>query len=433
MKISIIGTGYVGLVQGACFADAGNDVLCMDIDHGRIEQLQRGKVPFFEPGLEDVVRKNAQAGRLRFGTSLKHAVEECDLIFLCLPTPQADDGSAELKSILSVTEEISKMVNAPKILVSKSTVPVGSTEKIKQLVNRHAKQEVSVVSNPEFLKEGSALEDTMKPDRVVIGSTNLKAISLLTELYAPFVRHGAPILVMNEKSAEMVKYAANAFLATKISFINEIANLCEAVGADIDRVRKGIGIDPRIGSLFLSPGVGFGGSCLPKDVKAFVKTAEEYHAELKLISAADEVNEQQKRRLVQKIKQYFGGSVRGKTIALWGLSFKPETDDIREAPSLVIIDTLLIEGATVRVHDPIAIPAVRQIYGSKLEYCEVSYDTLTNADALVVVTEWQEFQAADLAKMKSQMKQPVVFDGRNIFDPKAMKEFGFVYFGVGRP
>jgi UDPglucose 6-dehydrogenase len=432
MKISIIGTGYVGLVQGACFADAGNRVVCMDIDRQRIENLERGQAPFFEPGLEEVIRRNTGQGRLRFTTSLRNAIEESDLIFLCLPTPQASDGSADVKSILGVAAEIAKLANGPKILISKSTVPVGTTDKIKQLVSQHAKQEIAVASNPEFLKEGSAVEDTMKPDRVVIGTTSMKVISALTELYAPFIRHGAPILVMNEKSAEMVKYAANAFLATRVSFINEIANLCEAVGANVDEVRKGIGVDPRIGALFMSAGVGFGGSCLPKDVKALVKTGEEFGVDLRVVRAVEEVNELQKRRLVQKMSEYFGGNLSGKRIALWGLSFKPKTDDIRAAPSLIIIDSLLKEGASVCAHDPVALPAVRLVYNSKVEYFEDRYDVLKDADALVVVTEWQEFRSPDLAKMKELMKQPVVFDGRNIFDPKSMTEQSFIYFSVGR-
>ncbi|MGH2568136.1 MAG: UDP-glucose dehydrogenase family protein, partial [Bacteroidota bacterium] len=335
MNISIIGTGYVGLVQGACFADTGNSVVCMDIDERRIATLQGGSIPFYEPGLEELVRHNIREGRLSFTDSLKSAVEASELIFLCLPTPQREDGSAELKEILNVSENIAKHAVAPKILVTKSTVPVGTTEKINQLVGQHSKHEIEVVANPEFLKEGTAVEDTLKPDRVVIGSKSMRAVSQLTELYAPFVRTGAPVLIMDERSAEMVKYAANAFLATKISFMNEIANLCEAVGADVDQVRKGIGADPRIGALFLFPGVGFGGSCLPKDVKALVKTSEEHRYEVRILRAVDEVNERQKQMLVDKIKLHFKGDLRGKMIALWGLSFKPRTDDIREAPSLV--------------------------------------------------------------------------------------------------
>jgi UDPglucose 6-dehydrogenase len=432
MKISIIGTGYVGLVQGACFADIGNSVVCMDIDERRIAMMQSGSAPFYEPGLDEMVRHNVHEGRLGFTTSLRTVVEAGELMFLCLPTPQKEDGSAELEVLLKVVEDIAKLADGPKILVTKSTVPVGTTEKIKQLADQHSKHEIDVVANPEFLKEGSAVEDTLKPDRVVIGSGSMRAVSLLTELYAPFVRTGAPILVMDERSAEMVKYAANAFLATKISFMNEIANLCEAVGADVDLVRKGIAVDPRIGSLFLFPGVGFGGSCLPKDVKALIKTSEEHGHDLRILHAVDEVNERQKMLVVHKIKKYFSGNLRGKTIALWGLSFKPRTDDIREAPSLVITNRLLEEGVKVRAHDPVANAAVRAVFGARVEFFDNNYDALDGADALVVVTEWNEFRRPDFNKMKNLMKQPVIFDGRNIYDPKAMRERGFVYFGVGR-
>ena len=432
MNISIIGTGYVGLVQGACFADTGNDVMCMDIDERRISALNKGTVPIYEPGLEELVRHNMHEGRLRFTTSLKTAVDESEIIFLCLPTPQQEDGSADLRHILTVSEEIAKLAASPKILVSKSTVPVGTSAKIDQLVKKHSKQQLDVVSNPEFLKEGSAVDDTLKPDRVVIGSRNTHAISVLTELYAPFLRTGAPILVMDERSAEMVKYAANAFLATKISFINEIANLCEAVGADVDQVRKGIGADPRIGTSFLFPGVGYGGSCLPKDVKALVNTARESGYDFKVLKAVDMVNETQKTLIVKKVKKYFAGNVQGKTIAVWGLSFKPRTDDIREAPSLEIIRALVGDGALIRAHDPVAIPAVRAVIQSGVEFYDNNYDALKGADALIVVTEWNEFRRPDFEKMKKLMKQPVIFDGRNIYDPKTMNERGFIYIGIGR-
>ena len=432
MKIAIIGTGYVGLVQGACFADSGNDVLCMDINEGRIASLQQGVLPIFEPGLEELVRLNVREGRLRFTTSLQTAVEESELIFLCLPTPPGKDGAADLHNILTVAEQIATLANAPKLLISKSTVPVGTCEKIKQIVDRKARFEIDVVANPEFLKEGTAVDDTLKPDRIIIGSRNPRSISVLTELYAPFVRTGAPILVMDERSAEMVKYAANAFLATKISFINEIANLCERVGADVELVRKGIGVDPRIGPLFLFPGIGFGGSCLPKDIKALRSTAAEHQYDFKILAAVEEVNERQKRVLVQKLKNHFDGQLRGKTIALWGLSFKPRTDDIREAPALSIIKDLLDEGATVRAHDPVAIPAARALFSTAVDFCENNYEALNGADALLIVTEWNEFRRPDFDRMKSLMKQPVVFDGRNIYDPKSMKEKGFVYYGIGR-
>ncbi len=432
MKIAIIGTGYVGLVQGACFADTGNDVLCMDIDERRIASLQRGVLPIFEPGLEELVRLNTREGRLRFTTSLQTAVVESELIFLCLPTPPGKDGAADLHNILTVAEQIATLANAPKLLISKSTVPVGTCEQIKQIVDRKARFEIDVVANPEFLKEGTAVDDTLKPDRIIIGSRNPRSISVLTELYAPFVRTGAPILVMDERSAEMVKYAANAFLATKISFINEIANLCERVGADVELVRKGIGVDPRIGPLFLFPGIGFGGSCLPKDIKALRSTAAQHQYDFKILAAVEEVNERQKRVLVQKLKNHFDGQLRGKTIALWGLSFKPRTDDIREAPALSIIKDLLDEGATVRAHDPVAIPAARALFSTAVDFCENNYEALNGADALLIVTEWNEFRRPDFDRMKSLMKQPVVFDGRNIYDPKTMTERGFVYYGIGR-
>ncbi len=432
MKIAIIGTGYVGLVQGACFADSGNDVLCMDIDERRIASLQRGVLPIFEPGLEELVRLNTREGRLRFTTSLQTAVVESELIFLCLPTPPGKDGAADLHNILTVAEQIATLANAPKLLISKSTVPVGTCEQIKQIVDRKARFEIDVVANPEFLKEGTAVDDTLKPDRIIIGSRNPRSISVLTELYAPFVRTGAPILVMDERSAEMVKYAANAFLATKISFINEIANLCERVGADVELVRKGIGVDPRIGPLFLFPGIGFGGSCLPKDIKALRSTAAQHQYDFKILAAVEEVNERQKRVLVQKLKNHFDGQLRGKTIALWGLSFKPRTDDIREAPALSIIKDLLDEGATVRAHDPVAIPAARALFSTAVDFCENNYEALNGADALLIVTEWNEFRRPDFDRMKSLMKQPVVFDGRNIYDPKTMTERGFVYYGIGR-
>ncbi|HEY4613198.1 MAG TPA: UDP-glucose/GDP-mannose dehydrogenase family protein [Bacteroidota bacterium] len=432
MKISIIGTGYVGLVQGACFADTGNDVLCMDIDKRRIDTLNNGGIPMYEPGLEELVRQNVREGRLRFTVSLKAAVDESEVIFLCLPTPQQQDGSADVTQILGVVADIAKFAASPKILASKSTVPVGTAEQIKRTIEQHSTQPLEVVSNPEFLKEGSAVEDTLKPDRVVIGSKSMRAIAVLTELYTPFVRTGAPILVMDERSAEMVKYAANAFLATKISFINEIANLCEAVGADVDQVRKGIGVDPRIGSTFLFPGVGFGGSCLPKDVRALIKTAEEQQHDVKILRAVDEVNERQKSVIVKKMKEHFGDRLKGATVAVWGLSFKPRTDDLREAPSLVVIRALTDEGVTVRAHDPVAMPAAKALLGTNVVFCDTSYEALKEADALVVITEWNEFRRPDFDKMKSLMKQPVVFDGRNIYDPKAMKEQGFVYYSIGR-
>jgi UDPglucose 6-dehydrogenase len=432
MKLSIIGTGYVGLVQGACFADTGNHVICMDIDEKKIKALQKGVIPIYEPGLEEMVKKNAHEGRLEFTSSLKMAVHSSDVIFLCLPTPQSEDGSADLSRVLQVVEQIAGLVNGEKLIVSKSTVPVGTVDKIRQIIKRKAKHPVEVAFNPEFLKEGTALQDSLKPDRVVVGSRSKKAIEVLKELFEPFVRTGNPVLVMDEQSAEMTKYAANAFLATKISFMNELANLCEAVGADIDLVRKGIAADPRIGKLFLFPGVGYGGSCLPKDVKALIKTAEQRGNRLRILGAVDEVNESQKTIILRKLASHFKNRLKGRTVALWGLSFKPQTDDIRDAPSLAIISGLLEMGVKVKAHDPIAIPPVKALFGRRVSFYGTGYDALKDVDALLVVTEWNEFRRPDFAKMKRLMKHPVIFDGRNIYDPNEMRGMGFRYYGIGR-
>ena len=432
MNLSVIGTGYVGLVQGACFADTGNNVICMDIDEKKINSLKKGTIPIYEPGLEELVRKNAQEGRLEFTTSIKTAVQKSDIIFLCLPTPPSEDGSADLTHVLSVTRQIAELAESQKIVVSKSTVPVGTVDKIRQILKKNAKHPMEVASNPEFLKEGSALQDSLKPDRVVIGTRSKKVSATLQELYEPFVRTGNPILIMDERSAEMTKYAANAFLATKISFMNELANLCEEVGADIDSIRKGIGSDPRIGKQFLFPGVGYGGSCFPKDVKALVMTAEEYGRGLSILRSVDKVNEDQKKVLLRKLNKHFNDQLKGKTIVIWGLSFKPQTDDIREAPSLVLIRELLNAGVKVRAHDPISNSMVEPHFKGKVEFFENSYDSLKDADALCVVTEWNEFRRPDFSKMKNLMKKPVILDGRNIYDAKEMKEKGFTYYGIGR-
>ena len=432
MNISIIGTGYVGLVQGACFAETGNHIVCMDIDEKKIHSLKKGRIPIYEPGLEELVKKNVAEGRMTFTTSLKPAVDKSRIIFLCLPTPQSENGAADLSHVLNVSRQISQFVDGEKLIVSKSTVPVGTVDKIRQILRKEAKNKVDVASNPEFLKEGTALQDSLKPDRIIIGSRNKKTIALLQELYEPFVRTGNPIIVMDERSAEMTKYAANAFLATKISFMNELANLCEEVGADIDWVRKGIASDPRIGKQFLFPGLGYGGSCLPKDVKALARTAEEFASDLKILHAVDEVNENQKRVLLKKMQAHFKNRLKGKTITLWGLSFKPQTDDIREAPSIVLIEELLKAGAHVRAHDPIANPAVKAIYDGKMEFFDDSLDSLKDADALVIVTEWNQFRRPDFTIMKKLMKQPVIFDGRNIYEPAEMTAKGFTYYGIGR-
>lgn len=432
MRVSIIGTGYVGLVQGACFADTGNTVICMDIDEKKIAALKKGSIPIYEPGLEEMVRKNVQEGRLEFSTSLKSAVEKSEIIFLCLPTPPTENGSADLSQVLKVSEQIADLVNGEKLIVSKSTVPVGTVDAIRGILRKKAKHHIEVASNPEFLKEGSALQDSLKPDRVIIGTRSRKAIAMLEELYEPFVRTGNPILVMDERSAEMTKYAANAFLATKISFMNELANLCEEVGADIDWVRKGIGSDPRVGKQFLFPGVGYGGSCFPKDVKALIRTAKESGKELRILSAVDAVNEEQKKVLFRKLSAHFGGNVTGRVVALWGLAFKPQTDDIREAPSLAIIRELLAHGAKVHAHDPIAISPVRKLFGGAVEFFENGYDALKGAEAWMVVTEWNEFRRPDFERITKLMKQPVLFDGRNLYDAKEMKDRGFAYYGIGR-
>jgi UDPglucose 6-dehydrogenase len=432
MKISIIGTGYVGLVQGACFADTGNTVLCMDVDEKKIIGLKKGIIPIYEPGLSEMVQRNSQNGRLDFTTNLKTTVERSEIIFLCLPTPQTENGAADLTHILNVVEKIAEYINDDKIVVSKSTVPVGTVDKLKGIFKKKCRHEVEVVSNPEFLKEGAAIIDSLKPDRIVIGTRNKKAIALLTELYEPFVRTNNPILFMDERSAELTKYASNAFLATKISFMNELAILCEQAGADINWVRKGIGSDPRIGSQFLFAGIGYGGSCFPKDIKALLKTSQEHEYDLKILRAVDEVNTRQKKLLFRKVQKYFGGQLQGKVIAIWGLAFKPQTDDMREAPSIEIIQSLLEAKAKIQAHDPIAMERAKSLFDNRIEYFQNNYDALKGADALLIVTEWNEFRRPDYAKMKTLLKKPVIFDGRNIYDPKIMKENGFVYFGIGR-
>jgi UDPglucose 6-dehydrogenase len=432
MKISIVGTGYVGLVQGACFADTGNNVLCMDVDEKKINALKRGLVPIYEPGLEEMVIRNAQNKRLEFTNRLEHAVERSEIIFLCLPTPQSENGSADLSRLISVVEQITGHINSNKIIVSKSTAPVGTVDRLRQIVKKITRYTVEIVSNPEFLKEGTAVQDSLKPDRIIVGTRNKKVIEKLSELYAPFVRTGNPILFMDERSAELTKYASNAFLATKITFMNELANLCEQVGADINFVRKGMGTDPRIGPQFLFAGVGYGGSCFPKDIKALIKTSQEHEYELKILEAVDEVNTRQKKLLYRKVYKYFNGQLAGKTIALWGLAFKPQTDDIREAPSLEIISSLLGARVKVRVHDPVAMTRGKSLLGDTVDFYENNYEALKGADALLIVTEWNEFRKPDFQKMKALMKKHIIFDGRNIFDPKEMKEAGFEYYGIGR-
>lgn len=432
MNICVIGTGYVGLVVGTCFAETGNDVTCVDIDEKKIKMLIKGKSPIFEPGLEELLIKNIHEKRLTFTSKTLSSVEQAEVIFLALPTPPAEDGSADLKHVLSVAETIGKHLNGYKVIVNKSTVPVGTADKVRRAISKHAKHSFDVVSNPEFLKEGAAVMDFLKPDRIVIGSRAPKAIAIMQDLYAPFIRTGNPVIIMDERSSELTKYAANAFLAAKISFMNEIANLCDLVGADVDMVRKGIGTDPRIGLQFLFAGVGYGGSCFPKDVSALGKTAAEYDYDFKILEAVEWVNKRQRIMLAEKIVSHFKKKLRGKTIAVWGLSFKPNTDDMREAPSVSIIQHLLKAGARVNGHDPVAIEEAKKHFGKSITYFDNNYDTLKGADALVVVTEWNEFRRPDFEKMKKLMKGHVVFDGRNIYSPEIMREKGFTYVGIGR-
>lgn len=434
-KIAVVGTGYVGLVAGTCFAEMGNHVVCVDVVEEKVQKLSSGAMTIFEPGLEALFKRNLREARLRFTTDLKQAVESSEFVFLALPTPPDEDGSADLTYVLGAARDIGKLLNGYKIIVNKSTVPVGTAEKVRAAVAENAKCEFDVVSNPEFLREGVAVDDFLKPERVIIGSSSPKAIELMRQLYEPFVRQGNPILVMDERSAELTKYAANAMLALRISFMNEIANVCDRVGANVDMVRRGIGTDSRIGKLFLYAGVGYGGSCFPKDVKALIKTAEEYGYDFKILKSVEAVNHAQKHLLIKKIEERFGGShnLNGKRFALWGLSFKPNTDDIREAPSLVVIEELLKRGARVSAFDPEAMENVRKLYDGKITFVASQYDALVDSDALVIVTEWNEFRNPDFAKMKRTLKQPLVFDGRNVYDVAKMKQMGFEYFSVGRP
>ncbi len=433
MKLAIIGTGYVGLVTGTCLAETGNDVICVDIDKNKIEQLNSGIIPIYEPGLKVLFERNTKQGRLHFTTSLIEGVEHAEVIFLALPTPPGEDGRADLKYILGVAKELSTVITSYKIIVDKSTVPVGTSQEVHNALAENLSEDLfDVVSNPEFLREGVAVDDFLKPDRVVIGVSSEKAEVVMRKLYEPFVRQGNPIIFMDERSAEMTKYAANAFLATKITFMNEIANLCEKVGADVDMVRKGIGSDTRIGKRFLFPGIGYGGSCFPKDVQALERTAVENDYNFKILKAVMDVNEKQKYILADKIISHFG-NVEGKTIALWGLAFKPNTDDIREAPALYIIDKLLESGAHIKAYDPEAIPNVKKIYGDKIIYGKHQYEVLENADCLAICTEWSVFRTPDIQKIKSQLKNALIFDGRNLYDSNFMIENGFQYHSIGRP
>jgi UDPglucose 6-dehydrogenase len=431
MKIAVVGTGYVGLVAGACFAESGNDVVCVDKDETKIRILRRGKMPIYEPGLEEIVRRNRTEGRLSFTTNLPKAVRDALVIFIAVGTPQGEDGSADLRHVLGVAGEIAKAMNGYKIIVDKSTVPVGTSERVREVIRRATTHPFSVVSNPEFLKQGAAIDDFMKPDRVIIGAEDARAQEIMLELYSPFTRTGAPIMVMDCASAELSKYAANAMLASRISFMNEMANVCELVGADVDQVRKAIGSDRRIGSSFLFPGVGYGGSCFPKDVQAMIRFASDREYDFRILKAVEAVNTHQKSRLFTKIKKHFNG-LKGKTIAVWGLSFKPKTDDMREAPSIPLIESLLTAGATVQVHDPEAMKVARGLFGSKITYATSNYDALKGADGLAIVTEWNEFRRPDFDRMRKLMRSPVIFDGRNLFTPDQMKQNGFTYYSIGR-
>lgn len=432
MKISVIGTGYVGLVTGTCLAETGNEVLCIDIDKDKVEQMQRGEVPIYEPHLDVLFERNIKAGRLTFSTSLEEGVNHGDIIFLALPTPEDEDGSADLSYVLGAAKDIAKLLKDYKVIVDKSTVPVGTADRVADVISKETSVPFDVVSNPEFLREGFAVDDFLKPERIVVGSSSERATELMKKLYKPFVRSGNPIIVMDEKSAELTKYAANSFLATKITFMNEIANFCEKVGADVDKVRVGMGTDSRIGKRFLFPGIGYGGSCFPKDVKALFKSGQDVNYHFDILDSVIKVNEVQKTILIPRIDAYFKGDLKNKKIAIWGLAFKPETDDIREAPSLYIINELIEKGAQIKAFDPEAIPNVKKKLGDKITYANDMYDTLDSADALIICTEWSIFRTPDFSKIKDLMKIPVIFDGRNLYDLEEIKEEGFYYSSIGR-
>jgi UDPglucose 6-dehydrogenase len=431
MRLAVAGTGYVGLVAGVCFAESGNDVICIDKDVAKIDALRAGHMPIYEPGLEELLRRNVAEERLTFTTDFDAAVKASSVVFIAVGTPEGEDGSADLQYVLGVATQIGRALDGYKVIVDKSTVPVGTAERVAAAIAKETTHPFAVVSNPEFLKQGAAVDDFMKPDRVVIGSNDPQAIAIMQELYAPFTRTDAPIMVMDCASAELAKYAANAMLAVRISFMNEVANVCEAVGADVDHVRRAVGSDRRIGPSFLFPGVGFGGSCFPKDVKAMRKFAADEGYEFRLLEAVDDVNARQKTRLAAKMREHFG-SLSGKRIAVWGLAFKPKTDDMREAPAVPLIETLLSEGATVRAYDPEANDVAKRIFGDRVTLASSNYDALKDADALAIVTEWNEFRRPDLARVKGLLKAPVIFDGRNLFQPERMRADGFTYYSIGR-
>ena len=433
MRITVVGTGYVGLVAGVCFADSGHFVVCVDVDEEKVRQLRQGRSPIYEPGLEELLEKNLAAERLSFSTDLPPAVKQSEVVFIAVGTPQGDDGNADLRVAMSVAHQIAAAAERYTVIVNKSTVPVGTAARMQAEVAAKTQVEIDVVSNPEFLKEGAAIDDFLRPDRIVIGAGSERARAIMAELYSPFVRTESPIYFMDPRSAELTKYAANAMLATRISFMNEVAMLCERVGADVDAVRRAMGSDERIGQKFLFPGCGYGGSCFPKDVKALIATARTHGLDFTLLSAVDAVNDRQKRLLAQKAKTHFGqGGLRGKRFGVWGLAFKPKTDDLRQAPAVALIEELLAEGGTVAAHDPVAIDNARRHFGDRVEFVQNPYAAAERADALFLVTEWNEFRQPDFARIKAAMKQPVLFDGRNIWNPKKLRELGFTYEGVGR-
>lgn len=433
MNIAVIGTGYVGLVAGSCFAESGNDVWCVDNDAAKIEKLKRGTIPIYEPGLPEIVERNLREERLTFTTDLDGAVKKSFVIFVAVGTPTTPSGAADLSVVLEVTAAIGRAMDRYKVIVIKSTVPVGANEKIREVLKKETKHPFDLLSNPEFLKQGAAVEDFMKPDRVVVGADDVRAAEILRDLYAPFVRTGSPVLIVDVRTAELLKYAANAFLAARISFMNEIANLCEEVGANVDMVRKGLASDSRIGPAFLFPGVGFGGSCFPKDTKALIETGRQHRYEMKILEAVDSVNQSQATRFVEKICSHFNGSLREKRFGVWGLSFKPRTNDMRDAPSIKIIEALLSEGAAIAAYDPEAMEEAKNIFGTRIQLASNNYGSIESADALLIVTEWQAFRNPNFERMKTVMRQPVIFDGRNIYDPAQLRQLGFTYYSVGRP
>ena len=432
MKITVVGTGYVGLVTGTCFSETGNKVTCVDIDKNKVEKLSNGQITIYEPGLEKIFLRNIKEGRLTFTTEIEAAIEGAEIIFLALPTPPGADGSADLKYVLGVADHLGKILKDYKVIVNKSTVPVGTADKVSAAIAKNYKGAYDVVSNPEFLREGVAVDDFMKPDRVVVGTRSERAKKLMSDLYAPFVRQGNPVIFMDERSSELTKYAANSFLATKISFMNEVAQLCERMGADVDMVRRGIGSDDRIGKRFLFPGIGYGGSCFPKDVQALIMSSDEVKYDFEILKAVEKVNANQKLHLVEKIKAHYKGDLKDKHIALWGLAFKPNTDDIREAPALSIIDALTTMGATIAAYDPEAMPNVKAQIGDKIKYATNQYEALNGADFLIIATEWSEFRTPDFERIEKEIKNKIIFDGRNLFEVSKMKELGYHYESIGR-